>query len=87
MSNPSDLALSRRALIGGAAGGGLLLSFHLPSEAKAAAGFAPNAFIRIDPRGKVLHRGIHQSLAAFLWRPTDVRCDDAVFRAQKRVCW
>lgn len=89
MSNPSDLALSRRALIGGAAGGGLLLSFHLPSEAKAAAGFAPNAFIRIDPRGKVtliipqqeMGQGVYTSLSQLLAEELDASLSQVTVEA------
>jgi len=53
--------LSRRSFIkaGAAAGGGLMLSLHLPlasGEAGAddANGFAPNAFIRVDPNGQIV---------------------------------
>ncbi|MGQ0595101.1 MAG: molybdopterin cofactor-binding domain-containing protein [Gammaproteobacteria bacterium] len=59
----SEGGISRRAFLkaGAAAGGGLLLSFHLPAlmrNAEAAATptantFAPNAFIRIDRQGRV----------------------------------
>src|SRR5260370_25333526 len=52
--------LSRRTFLraGAAAGGGLLLSLSLPfsmqgAEAAGAAGFAPNAFVRIDRDGQV----------------------------------
>ncbi len=55
-----ESGLSRRTFLGAgiAAGGGLLLSISLPrligeAEAAGAAGFAPNAFIRIDRDGKV----------------------------------
>ena len=49
---------SRRALlqVGAAVGGGLLVGFLGPARAAApgrASGFAPNAFIRIDPAGNV----------------------------------
>jgi isoquinoline 1-oxidoreductase beta subunit len=53
-------SLSRRIFLkaGAAAGGGLLLSLSLPlsmhdAEAAGAAGFAPNAFVRIDRDGQV----------------------------------
>lgn len=59
----SDAAVSRRTFlrVGAAAGGGLLLSFALPAmvghaaaaHLPAAAGFAPNAFIRIERDGRV----------------------------------
>ena len=53
-------ALSRRALLKGAAGGGLMYAFHLPAHAlnrpehaddDTRGKFAPNAFIRIDRTG------------------------------------
>ena len=54
-------ALSRRQFIqaGAAAGGGLALSLHLPlanadAEADDAKGLEPNAFIRIDPDGRIV---------------------------------
>ena len=66
---------SRRAVItaSAAAGGGLLLGFQ-PVQAAQARGFAPNAFIRIDPRGVVtltmpqqeMGQGIYTSLAQLL---------------------
>ena len=53
--------LSRRRFmqVGTAAGGGLMLSLHLPlgnleAEAEDANSFAPDAFIRIDPDGRVV---------------------------------
>src|SRR5437016_4886845 len=52
---------SRRAFLqaGGAAGGALLLGFHMPlatsASVQAREPFAPNAFIRIDQQGKVIH--------------------------------
>lgn len=64
-SSDSHAALTRRALLRrGAAGGGLLLGFHVPLAQAAAVNaesgsmpdagpFAPNAFIRIDRTGKV----------------------------------
>src|SRR5271165_5424286 len=55
-----SLITSRRTLlkVGLAAGGGLLVGLRLTSGARAAAQdaasvFAPNAFIRIDPAGKI----------------------------------
>jgi isoquinoline 1-oxidoreductase beta subunit len=54
---PAGPAFSRRTLlqVGLALGGGLLVGFIAPGLAAgpAASGFAPNAFIRIDPAGKV----------------------------------
>jgi isoquinoline 1-oxidoreductase beta subunit len=60
--NAPDPGLSRRTLIqvGAAAGGGLLVGFLAPLGGAAgqadapAGGFAPNAFIRIDPASKVV---------------------------------
>jgi isoquinoline 1-oxidoreductase beta subunit len=53
--------LSRRTFLqaGAAAGGGLMLSLHVPfadggAEAAGAAGFAPNAFIRIESDGLIV---------------------------------
>jgi len=58
--NP-DVGLSRRRFLqaSAAAGGGLLLSFHLPfagreAEAASADRFAPNAFVRIDGDGQII---------------------------------
>jgi isoquinoline 1-oxidoreductase beta subunit len=59
--SPSADGLSRRSLLqaGVAAGGGLLLSLNLPFASGDAAeadadGFAPNAFIRIEPDGQIV---------------------------------
>lgn len=75
MSPPSP---TRRSFItaSAAAGGGLLLG--LPAQA--AGGFAPNAFIRIDPKGAVtlimpqqeMGQGIYTSLAQLLADELDV---------------
>jgi isoquinoline 1-oxidoreductase subunit beta len=58
---PRPNGLSRRTFLraGAAAGGGLMLSLHLPptgGEAKAAEGdrFAPNAFIRVNGDGQII---------------------------------
>jgi isoquinoline 1-oxidoreductase beta subunit len=76
---PLARTYSRRALLqAGAAGGVLLMSFTLPlgraRAAAAAQAFAPNAFIRIDPRGKVtlimpqveMGQGVYTSVAMIL---------------------
>ncbi len=80
-SNPRDVrapTYSRRALLqGGAAAGVLLLGFTLPlgrARAGSAAEFAPNAFIRIDAKGKVtlimpqveMGQGVYTSIAMIL---------------------
>jgi isoquinoline 1-oxidoreductase beta subunit len=80
-SNPKDVrapTYSRRALLqGGAAAGVLLLGFTLPlgrARAGSAAEFAPNAFIRIDAKGKVtlimpqveMGQGVYTSIAMIL---------------------
>ena len=59
--SPSTNGLSRREFVqaGAAAGGGLVLSLSLPfangeAEAAGAAGFAPNAFIRIGDDGHTM---------------------------------
>jgi isoquinoline 1-oxidoreductase subunit beta len=59
--SPSANGLSRRTFLqaGAAAGGGLMLSLHVPfadggAEAAGAAGFAPNAFIRIESDGQIV---------------------------------
>jgi len=56
--SPSASSFSRRRFLqaGAAAGGGLMLSLRLPFEAEAAnpAGFAPNAFIRIEADGQIV---------------------------------
>ena len=59
-SGPASSLSRRRFLqVGAAAGGGLMLSLSLPetygyAEAAEAGGFAPNAFIRIDPDGRIV---------------------------------
>ena len=76
---PLPRTYSRRALLqAGAVGGVLLMSFTLPlgraRAAAAAQAFAPNAFIRIDPRGKVtlimpqveMGQGVYTSVAMIL---------------------
>src|SRR5437879_5971422 len=81
---------SRRAFLqaGGAAGGALLLGFHMPlassANVQAREPFAPNAFIRIDRQGKVtlimpqveMGQGIHTAVAMILAEELDVRLDE-----------
>ena len=47
--------LSRREFlaVGAAAGAGLVIGFYLPHESASRAGFAPNAFLKITPDGKI----------------------------------
>ncbi len=96
-------AASRRSLLKGglAAGGGLLLGLHLPSVARAqdaagnltgaqpAGGFAPNAYIRIDPAGMVTlimqdtecGQGIWTSAAMLLAEELEVDMDQVRLEA------
>ncbi len=81
---------SRRAFLqaSGAAGGALLLGFHLPlasaANAQAREPFAPNAFIRIDRKGKVtlimpqveMGQGIYTAVAMILAEELDVTLDE-----------
>src|SRR5882672_1560755 len=80
-------APTRRAFLqaGAAAGGGLLLGFHMPF-AVAAEGepiFAPNAFIRIDREGKItlimpqveMGQGVYTSIAMILAEELDAAFD------------
>ena len=74
---------SRRALlqVGAAVGGGLLVGFLAPAKAAApgGSGFAPNAFIRIDPAGKVtlimpqveMGQGVYTSISMILAEELD----------------
>ncbi|HVP44613.1 MAG TPA: molybdopterin cofactor-binding domain-containing protein [Terriglobales bacterium] len=76
---------SRREFIkvSGAAGAGLVLAFHLPSSLQAqsaAKSFAPNAWLRIDPSGKVtitchkseMGQGVRTSLPMMVAEELDV---------------
>ena len=80
--------LTRRAFLqtGLAAGGGLVVAFHLPLARGAHAekpAFAPNAFIRIDGRGRVtlimpqveMGQGIYTSVAMILAEELDADFD------------
>jgi isoquinoline 1-oxidoreductase subunit beta len=77
-----------------AVGGALLVGFHLPSkDASAAAGekavFAPNAFIRIDGKGKItlimpqveMGQGIYTAVAMILAEELDAAFDQVVLEA------
>jgi len=90
----SSTILSRRAFLkgGAAVGGGLLLGFHLPlaSAASTEAGvFAPNAFIRIDRRGKVtlimpqveMGQGVYTAVAMILAEELDAPFDQVTLQA------
>jgi CO/xanthine dehydrogenase Mo-binding subunit len=71
-------ALSRRGFIKGSvvAGTGLVIGFHLPlgAEAQESTNFAPNAYLRITPDGKItivvarseMGQGVHTSLPMIL---------------------
>ncbi|MGO9853392.1 MAG: molybdopterin cofactor-binding domain-containing protein [Steroidobacteraceae bacterium] len=79
--------LSRRSLLQGGLAGGVLLAFHIPTLAASGAPasadtkgkFAPNAFIRIDPAGKVtlvmpqveMGQGIYTAVAMILAEELD----------------
>ncbi|HUD25686.1 MAG TPA: molybdopterin cofactor-binding domain-containing protein [Burkholderiaceae bacterium] len=90
----SSTILSRRAFLkgGAAVGGGLLLGFHLPLASAAsteAAVFAPNAFIRIDRRGKVtlimpqveMGQGVYTAVAMILAEELDAPFDQVTLQA------
>ena len=83
---------SRRSLleVGVLAGGGLLLGLRLPSLARAAditpaagSGFAPNAFVRVDPHGTItlimphaeVGQGIYTSSAMLMGEELEVGLD------------
>ena len=83
-----DASLSRRGFLqaGLAAGGALVVGFHLPLANAAQSvktPFAPNAFIRIDAQGKVtlimpqveMGQGIYTSCAMILAEELDVAVD------------
>src|SRR5882762_5285759 len=81
---------SRRAFLqaSAAAGGALMLGFHLPlatgANAQAREPFAPNAFVRIDRKGKVtlimpqveMGQGIYTAIAMILAEELDVTLDE-----------
>lgn len=75
-----EIRPSRRAVLQGAAAGGILLAFHLPLRASTApAPFAPNAFIRIDSENNTtlvmpqveMGQGIYTSIAMILAEELD----------------
>ena len=83
---------TRRALlqVGAAVGGGLLVGFLAPVQAAApgkAAGFAPNAFIRIDPAGKVtlvmpqveMGQGVYTAISMILAEELDADWSKVAF--------
>jgi isoquinoline 1-oxidoreductase beta subunit len=89
-----DIALSRRAFLksGVAVTGGLLIGFHLPvaNAAGAEAGvFAPNAFIRIDRKGKItlimpqveMGQGIYTAVAMILAEELDAPFGQVMLQA------
>lgn len=77
VETPSTVSRRSFLKIGAMAGGGLLISLHLPSKVQAASpapsdgSFAPNAFLRIAPGGQItilakhseMGQGIYTSLA------------------------
>lgn len=93
-----DAKLSRRTFLktGAAVGGGLLIGFTIPLGNAALAReqaddrlFAPNAFIRIDPRGKItlimpqveMGQGIYTGIAMILAEELDVNLDGVTLEA------
>src|ERR1700738_3202595 len=87
-------ALTRRGFLqaGLAMGGALVVGFHLPLAHGAQSGksvFAPNAFIRIDARGKVtlimpqveMGQGIYTSVAMILAEELDAAFDQVSLEA------
>jgi isoquinoline 1-oxidoreductase subunit beta len=87
------IAPTRRAFLkaSAAAGGGLLLGFHMPFAAHAddEPVFAPNAFIRIDRKGKVtlimpqveMGQGVYTSVAMILAEELDAAFDQVALEA------
>ena len=84
----TENTLSRRSVLRGGLASSLLLAFHIPASAAGAAAskpdplkdsFAPNAFIRIDPAGKVtlimpqveMGQGVYTSVAMILAEELD----------------
>src|SRR5258708_19075450 len=90
----TDAALTRRGFLqaGLAVGGALVVGFHLPLARGAQAAkpvFAPNAFIRIDPHGKVtlimpqveMGQGIYTSVAMILADELESHLDQVTLQA------
>jgi isoquinoline 1-oxidoreductase beta subunit len=90
----TDAALTRRGFLqaGLAVGGTLVVGFHLPVARGAQPGksvFAPNAFIRIDPHGRVtlimpqveMGQGIYTSVAMILAEELDADFDQVSLEA------
>jgi isoquinoline 1-oxidoreductase beta subunit len=88
---PAGPLLSRRSLlqVGAVLGGGLIVGFVAPglAAAPAVSGFAPNAFIRIDPAGKVtlvmpqveMGQGVYTSICMILAEELDAAWDHVTF--------
>jgi isoquinoline 1-oxidoreductase beta subunit len=90
----TDAAVTRRGFLqaGLAVGGTLVVGFHLPLARGAQPGksvFAPNAFIRIDPHGKItlimpqveMGQGIYTSVAMILAEELDADFDQVSLEA------
>ncbi len=84
MSDVLEPRINRRTLLKSAAGGGFVFAFHVPfagavPNASQGPGFAPNAFIRIDPTGKTtlvmpqveMGQGVYTSIAMILAEELD----------------
>ena len=84
----ANLALSRRQLLIGASltGAGLVIGLRPPSAVAANEPFAPNAFIRIPPEGKIafimpsveMGQGIYTAVAMMLAEELEVGLDQVV---------
>lgn len=91
MSVQDTSAPSRRTLLkmAGVTAAGFTMSFELPQAAQAAGGFAPNAFIRIDPTGRVtltmpqqeMGQGINTAMSQLLADELDVAWSQVVIEA------
>jgi len=95
--NPeAERAVTRRTFLeaGLGVGGALLVGFHVPLKDASAAGgekavFAPNAFIRIDGKGKItlimpqveMGQGIYTAVAMILAEELDAAFDQVVLEA------